>query len=164
MEATHQLCQEGKNVKGVILIDTPYPVNHEPLPGAVIAHVSKAGSPSESQSLTRQRVSKQFQANAALLGKYKAPKTSQAFPKVVMLRSRDTFDSEGLCGVHYPWLSDQQTRSKAITSWEKLIGQSIKVFDIPGNHFEAFVPQNVSLMQIPCGSGRKANFDLYADP
>lgn len=62
-----------------------------------------------------------------------------------MLRSQDTFDSEGLCGVRYPWLSDQQTRSQAIIAWEKLIGQTIKVFDIPGNHFEAFALQNVSL-------------------
>jgi len=145
LEAAHQLGQQGKNVKGIILIDSPYPVNHEPLPDAIIAHVSKLGSSSDSNNLSRRRVSKQFQANAALLSKYKAPQFSRPFPNVVMLRSQDTFDSEGLCGVRYPWLSDQQTRSQAIIAWEKLIGQTIKVFDIPGNHFEAFALQNVSL-------------------
>ena len=139
-EAAHQLHQQGREVKGIILIDSPYPVNHEPLPDEVIAHVSKAGS-----SATRQRVAQQFQANAALLAEYQAPQSSHPFKKVVMLRSRDTFDCERLCGVHYPWLSDQNMRSRAVEAWKVLIGHDTKVLEIPGNHFEAFTMQNVSL-------------------
>lgn len=146
-QSAHQLRDEGKDVRGIVLIDSPYPVNHEPLPDAVIAHVSKAGSKNDSNHATLQRISKQFQANSTMLGKYKPPQSSQPFPKVVLLRSRDTFDSEGLCGVKYPWLSDQQTRSQAIAAWEKLIGQSIQVLEIPGNHFEVFAQQNVSLTE-----------------
>ena len=148
-QAAHQLHKEGKDVKGVILIDSPYPVNHEPLPNAVIAHVSQSVSSRDSSNAVRERVSKQFQANAALLGKYRPPQSSQISSKVVMLRSRDTFDSEGLCNVRYPWLSDQQTRSQAIVAWEKLVGQSIKVLEIPGNHFEVFAQQNVSTSRSP---------------
>ena len=124
-------------------------MNHEPLPDAVIAHVSQSGASNESNNAARERVSKQFQANAALLGKYKVPQSSSIPSKVVMLRSRDTFDSEGLCGVQYPWLSDQHTRSQAVTAWEKLVGQDIKEMEIPGNHFEAFARQNVSPLPLP---------------
>lgn len=80
-ESAHHLREEGKDVKGLILIDSPYPVNHEPLPDEVIAHVSKSGSPNNANNSTRQRVAKQFQANAAMLGKYTAPRSSQAFPR-----------------------------------------------------------------------------------
>ena len=139
-EVAHQLHQQGREVKGIILIDSPYPVNHEPLPGEVIAHVSQGGS-----SITRQRISQQFLANAALLAEYQAPQSSHLFKKVVMLRSRDTFDCERLCGVHYPWLSDQSVRSRAVEAWKVLIGHETKVLEIPGNHFEAFTLKNVSL-------------------
>ena len=141
-EVAHQLRRQGREVKGIILIDSPYPVNHQPLPDEVIAHVSKGGS-----SATRQRVAQQFQAKAALLAEYQAPQSTHPFKKVVMLRSRDTFDCERLCGVHYPWLSDQNMRSRAVEAWKVLIGHHPKVLEIPGNYFEAFIMQNVSLPQ-----------------
>lgn len=143
-ELARQLLQEGKQVKGVILIDSPYPINHEPLPNAIIAHITQSGSTNDAGSAARQRVSARFQANAALLGKYKMPPRRSAFPKIIMLRSRETLNCEKLCGVRYPWISNQQARSEAVIAWEKLVGQKIQVLDIPGNHFEAFAPQNVS--------------------
>ncbi|KAL8823528.1 MAG: hypothetical protein Q9191_005774 [Dirinaria sp. TL-2023a] len=159
-QVAHQLREEGKDVEGIILIDSPYPVNHEPLPHAVIAHVSRSLSSKDSTKAVSERVSKQFQANAALLGKYRPPQSSQIVAKVVMLRSRDTFDSEGLCGVRYPWLSDQQTRSQAIAAWEKLVGQSIKVLEIPGNHFEAFTQQNVGPSRSAADDPREADIGV----
>lgn len=76
------------------------------------------------------------------------PRTSVAYAKVIMLRSRETLNGEKLCGVRYPWISDQRARSEAVVAGEKLVGQSIQVLDIPGNHFEAFAPQNVSPRQV----------------
>ncbi len=145
-ELARQLLQKGEQIKGIVLIDSPYPIDHEPLPNAIISHITESGSTNDSGSAGRQRVSAQFQANAALLGKYKPPAIRIGFPKIIMLRSRETLDSERLCGVRYPWLSDQNTRSEAILAWEKLVRQKISVLDIPGNHFETFAPQNVSLL------------------
>ena len=146
-ELARQLLQKGRQVKGIVLIDSPYPVDHEPLPNAIISHITKSGSTNDSGSAGRQRVSAQFQANAALLGKYKPSPTRMNLPKVIMLQSRETLDCERLCGVQYPWISDQNTRAEAILAWEKLVRQEIPVLDIPGNHFEAFAPENVSLVQ-----------------
>lgn len=77
------------------------------------------------------------------------PPRSSAFPKIIMLRSRETLDCEKLCGVRYPWISNQQTRSEAVVAWGKLVGQKIQVLDIPGNHFEAFAAKNVSAHRDP---------------
>ena len=145
-----QLLQKGKEVKGLILIDSPYPIDHEPIPNSIIAYFVNLWSrkdPEEGEE-TRQLMSTQFQANAALLGKYKPPATETAYPKVIILRSRETFDCDRLCGIQYPWISDQEARKAAIIAWEQLIGQSIPVLDIPGNHFEAFMSQNVSSVQV----------------
>lgn len=160
-ELARQLLHEGKWVKGVILIDSPCPIDHEPLPNAIIAHITKSGSTNDSGRAGRQRVSAQFQANAALLGRYKITPTSLGYPKVIMLRSRETLDCERLCGVRYPWISDQQARSKALVAWEGLVGQSIQVLDIPGNHFEAFATQNVSSRQL-LSDGQGSNDGLRA--
>ena len=145
-EMARQLLQKGKQIKGIILIDSPYPIDHEPLPDAIISHITKSGSSDDSEDEGRQLMSAQFQANAALLGKYQLPSTEVAYPNVIMLRSRETLDCEKVCGVHYPWISDQKSRSAAIVAWEQLVRQSIPVLDIPGHHFEAFASQNVSLL------------------
>ena len=139
-ELAQRLLRKGKQVKGIILIDSPYPIDHEPLPNAVISHITKSESTEDSESAGRQRISAQFQANAALLGIYKPSATKIDFPKVIMLRSQETLHSERLCGVRYPWISDQTTRSEAIFAWEKLVRQKIPILDIPGNHFESFAP------------------------
>lgn len=153
-ELAHQLLRKGEQVKGIVLIDSPYPIDHEPLPNAIISHITRSGSTNDSGSAGRQRVTAQFQANAALLGKYKPSATRIDFPKVIMLRSRETFDSERLCGVRYPWINDQNTRSEAILAWEKLVRQKIPVLDIPGNHFETFAPQNVSFLLLGVESAK----------
>lgn len=131
-------------MKGVILIDSPHPVGHEPLPDAIIAHVVKSASMNGAGNAARQNIITQFQTNAALLGNYKAPQKGIPNAKVVMLRSQDVFDCGTICGVRYPWLSDQKVRWDAIAAWEKLVGHNIQVLDIPGNHFQAFATQNVS--------------------
>ncbi len=61
-----------------------------------------------------------------------------------MLRSQQTFDTETECGVRYDWLMSQEARDDAVKGWEELLGGRIEVFPIPGNHFEAFIPENVS--------------------
>ncbi|KAI9884338.1 MAG: Type I Iterative PKS [Watsoniomyces obsoletus] len=145
-EVACQLRAAGREVSGVILIDSPYPVNHKPLPEEIIAHVAGGLSKSAGADAIRQQVLSQFRQNASMLGKYRPQPAGLENVKFCYLRSRNTFDSEGLCGVRYPWLSDQQERTDAINSWKTLVGQDTHVLEIPGNHFEVLAAENVGEM------------------
>ncbi|KAM0306263.1 hypothetical protein ACHAPM_000824 [Fusarium culmorum] len=61
-----------------------------------------------------------------------------------MLQSKDTLDTEALCGVRYDWLSRQDVRDAAITEWESLVGGPVQVVPIAGNHFEPFLDDKVT--------------------
>jgi thioesterase domain-containing protein len=132
----------GIQVKGLVLIDSPYPVDHEPLPQGVISHITRS-SPAASHGTA---LAKEFEVNASLLSSYKPHPVSDKYRvKTVMLRSEETFDTQSICGTQYEWLSSQRTRDRAIAGWENLIGDVIHVLPIPGHHFEAFASHNVSL-------------------
>ena len=148
-EAAHILRGLNFNVKGVVLIDSPYPKNHEPLPEKIIRYVLSHSSSGNGVKNRGDSIGKssplllEFKANAALLGAYSPPQPCHGI-KTVILRSRDTFDTSALCGVKYDWLTSQSARTKAIKGWESLIGEGVDVLDIPGHHFQAFDEQNVS--------------------
>ena len=136
----------GFEVKGLILIDSPNPIDHKPLPNEVIANIIKSSSQASALN-NNAALKEEFQFNASLLGSYEAvsySKMNRLRLKTVMLRSQDVFDTESLCGVRYDWLSDQDARAANIVAWEGLVGGHVKVLPIPGNHFEAFSQKNVS--------------------
>ena len=149
-EAARQLLQKGFDVKGLVLIDAPLPINHQPLPKTIITKVLEAASTNKRQSLSKDVVN-QFGHHAALLGAYRPSDTEidqhQTF-KTVMLRSQDTLDTEKLYGVRYEWLSSQSCRDEAIKGWKELVGGHFETLPIPGSHFEVFDPNNVR-MRIP---------------
>ncbi|KAL8913791.1 MAG: hypothetical protein Q9172_007210 [Xanthocarpia lactea] len=148
-EAAHILQGQGVDVRGLVLIDSPYPHNHEPLPEEVIKYVLHRNSSRKGVKNQGDDTSKssplllEFKANAALLGAYSPPHT-RCDIKTVILRSRDTFDTSALCGVKYDWLSSQSARTEAIKGWESIVGERVDVLDIPGNHFQAFEEQNIA--------------------
>nr|APX43980.1 polyketide synthase [Pestalotiopsis microspora] len=144
-EAARQLMANGFEVRGLVLIDSPNPINHEPLPKEVITsvtkHSSRVGASSESTAM-----GEEFLYNASLLGAYEAiplPDSRLSKLRTVMLRSQDVMDTESLCGVSYEWLSNQDARSAAIVAWEGLVGGHVEVLSIPGNHFEPFSRTNI---------------------
>lgn len=148
-EAARQLAARGIEVKGLVLIDSPSPVDHEPLPAAIIANIIKSSSqPRNTPPGKFAALEEEFRCNADLLGIYKP----EPFPKAangrslrtVMLRSQDVFDPEALCGVRYDWLGRQDTRTAAIATWQDLVGGHVQVMPIPGHHFEPFTEKNVS--------------------
>lgn len=146
-EAARQLEARGFKVKGLILIDSPNPIDHEPLPAAIISKIAQPSRKHLGPPRRYAALEKEFAHNASLLCSYKPePFTSvrQRGLKTVMLRSRDIFDSEAVCGVHYDWLSRQDTRTDAILAWSELVGGHVHVTSIPGNHFEPFLEENVS--------------------
>lgn len=147
-EAAHTLQALGFDIKGLILIDSPYPQDHHPLPERIIKYIlTKTNSKdsikyNDSDNSTSSHLLTEFKTNAALLGAY-FPSVLNRYIKSVMLRSRETLDTEALCGVRYDWLSSQRVRTEAIKGWETVVGGSVNVLEIPGNHFEAFDEQHV---------------------
>ncbi|KAK8035549.1 hypothetical protein PG993_010544 [Apiospora rasikravindrae] len=146
-EAARQLMADGFDVRGLILIDSPNPINHEPLPNEVIDSILKPSQIHGSNAALKG----EFQFNASLLGDYlPIPLTNTNISKfrTVMLRSQDLFDTETLCGVRYEWLSSQHSRDAAVAAWEGLVRGRVEVMPIPGNHFEPFSSSNVSAISM----------------
>jgi thioesterase domain-containing protein len=146
-EAARQLAARGVEVKGLILIDSPYPVDHEPLPASIISKIIQPSHQPLGPPRKYAALEEEFSYNASLLGIYEPEpfySVSGRRLKTVMLRSQDVFDSEALCGVRYDWLSRQDTRTAAISAWRELVGDHVHVMSIPGNHFEPFLERNVS--------------------
>ncbi|KAJ4267111.1 polyketide beta-ketoacyl-synthase [Fusarium torreyae] len=141
-EAARQLTFRGVDVKGLVLIDSPSPINHEPLPASIIDSIIR----SLDQSGVTNALKEEFLSNASLLGSYKPETFSRVTGRplrTVMLRSQDTLDTEALYGVRYDWLSRQEARDNAIVAWENLVGGTVEVLPIPGNHFEPFTEDKI---------------------
>jgi thioesterase domain-containing protein len=129
-----QLRTTNRKILGVILIDSPCPMDHVPLPAPIIEHICRG---------QLRGLREPFSIHAAMLGRY-TPTMLGDDPAVVLLRNREAFDSRALCGVDYPFLSERGQSRSEVTGWEELTGQSIEVLDIPGNHFETFGKEHVS--------------------
>ncbi|KAI9656849.1 MAG: Type I Iterative PKS [Bathelium mastoideum] len=146
-------------VRGVILIDSPPPIDHQPLSAdiidAVTGSASKASPPSPVGKAIRELTRRSFMSCAALLGAHKPAPSSRypAQPRVVLLRSADGWRREGdtsdpqggmdsAC-VENAWLQDRSDRSGAIAGWERVAGSAVSCFDIPGNHFQVFDAANI---------------------
>jgi thioesterase domain-containing protein len=143
-----QLMAKGFDVKGLVLVDSPSPIDHQPLPDDVISYAINLSDQKVVSVFKRHdAIRNEFQSNASLLGNYEAVplprQTGRRSLPTVMLRSQRVLDTESLCGVRYDWLSKQNARDASIADWEGLIGGHIEVLPIPGNHFEVFSPENV---------------------
>lgn len=141
-EAALQLSKRGIIVKGLLLIDAPNPENHVPLSTAIISAATSLDKHDNSQ--VGRLVQTQFAANSAMLKDYNPYSTRGTCPPVVYLRSEDGFNPVGVEGVP-AWLSDRRGRE---SGWEKIACGRVKVFDIPGNHFQAFHSNNVCLSSL----------------
>ncbi|KAM0211985.1 hypothetical protein ACHAQD_009974 [Fusarium lateritium] len=146
-EAAQQLTIRGFDVKGLVLIDSPSPIDHEPLPAALIASITRSGNQIATlSSSSPTALEEEFLSNTSLLGIYKPRSFTEATGKslkTAILRNRDVLDTEALCGAKYDWLNRQDTRDAAIGTWEELVGGHINVFPIPGNHFQPFAEDNI---------------------
>ncbi|KAF2199798.1 hypothetical protein GQ43DRAFT_442160 [Delitschia confertaspora ATCC 74209] len=127
----------GKHVKGVVLIDSPSPIDHAPLPDAVIDYVLQDLDPKSKRTL-----GVQFRSHAAILSKYN-PQQDRSGAKFALLPSQETINTTKLCGVGYPWLEHGSAQAEAILEWESLIRNEVRILPIPGNHFEPFRGENV---------------------
>ncbi|THU92749.1 polyketide synthase [Dendrothele bispora CBS 962.96] len=141
-ETSLQLQKRGVTVRGIVLIDSPSPVNHVPLSESLIEAVVELDRRTSSD--LGRLVKSQFRLNSALLGNYDACESSGMCPPIVLLRSSEGFKSERVASSKIPsWLAERGNPKDAVVGWEKLTGSSIKIIDIPGNHFEPFKPHNI---------------------
>ncbi len=137
-EVARQLLDSGVVVKGVVLIDSPSPLNHLPLSDELIDYIVKLDGPnSASSNRMSLLVKRQFQMNSQILVSYDPAMGSGPFPQLVLLRSCEDYCPTG--GPEIPeWLSRRGDRLSAIMGWEKIVGAPVKCIDIAGNHFQPF--------------------------
>ncbi|KAH9041988.1 polyketide beta-ketoacyl-synthase [Lactarius pseudohatsudake] len=137
-EVARKLLDSGVVVKGVVLIDSPSPLNHVPLSDELIDSIVKFDGPNSASSNRRSLlVKRQFQMNSQILVSYDPAMGSGPYPQLVLLRSCEGYYPSG--GPEIPeWLSHRGDRLSAIVGWEKIVGAPVKYIDIAGNHFQPF--------------------------
>lgn len=151
-EAARVLMARGYAVTGVVLIDSPSPLNHKPLSADIIDAVtkgSKSGGGLIGETI-RSLVKGSFTTCAGMLGAFKpelVTSTSRQIPRIFLLRSKDGFHlntSNGNRGLENAWLQDRSDPRTSIEGWEVLTKAKVPCMDIPGNHFQVFDVANVS--------------------
>ena len=140
-------------VRGVVLIDSPPPLDHIPLARVTVQAAMKAKHAHAAK--TRPREAARFHEaigalavrnnlrRAALLGQYR-PRRTGAMPRVVLLRSSQGFEAAGYALPENKWLHDRRDVRTSSGAWEQLLGAKVKVLDIPGDHFTPFEPGHIS--------------------
>jgi thioesterase domain-containing protein len=140
-ETALQLTKRGVRVQGLLLIDSPSPINHVPLSDALIDSVLNLEARSAGSEIGR-LMKAQFSMNARMLGEYDPHETGGPCPPIVLLRSREGYNPSRISDVP-PWLSDRANVTLATAGWDTLCETPLKVLDIPGHHFQPFHPSNV---------------------
>ena len=130
-------------LKGVILIDSPSPLNHVPLSLPLIEEV--VDSSIKGNSDIRNFCKAQFITNAKLLSEYDPFKIANEGPplRLVCLVCKDGYNSPSCVDVP-SWLTDRGDITTSPKGWKLVSGAVVQVLDIPGHHFEPFQPHNVS--------------------
>lgn len=141
-ETSLQLAKKGIKTQGILLIDSPSPINHVPLSDSLINSVVNLDSRSANSDLGR-LVKAQFAMNARMLGEYDPRATGGSCPPLVLLRSSEGFNPSGVSDVPI-WLANREDSKIATVGWDTLAPKPVEVLDIPGNHFTPFYPTNVS--------------------
>ena len=140
-EVSRQLQRRGCAPGGLILIDSPVPIQHEPLPADIISLI--VGKSHTGAAGARSCIEAQFRRNARLLQSYAPPPEPDGALCIAIVCSQ-LMDTQNLCGRPYRWLSDGDSREKSLKDWEQLLGRELPVLELNCNHFEVFSPVNVS--------------------
>jgi len=150
-EIALQLTSRGIQVKGILLIDSPSPINHIPLSDSLIDTVIDLDARAARSELSA-LVKKQFSMNARMLGKYVPHATASLCPPLVLLRSSEGYKPKGVADIP-TWLSDRGNPQTSVAGWQSLAHCSVKVLDIPGHHFEPFHSSNIAELSLRIADG-----------
>ncbi|KAJ7216777.1 polyketide synthase [Mycena haematopus] len=151
-EIALQLTSRGIHVGGILLIDSPSPINHTPLSDALIDVVIELDTRAASSSEFSALVKKQFSMNARMLAKYVPHATASLCPPLVLLRSSEGFHPSGVTDIP-TWLADRSDPQTSVAGWQSLAHCSVKVLDIPGNHFQPFHSSNIAELSLRIADG-----------
>ncbi|KAF9077256.1 hypothetical protein BDP27DRAFT_1441966 [Rhodocollybia butyracea] len=121
-EIALQLEKRGITTRGIVLIDSPSPIGHIPLPDTLIKTIAR-------YNLTR---------------RLRSLRHGRSLPPLVFLRSKTGYSVEGLANIP-SWLSDRSDPNTTTAGWTEL-ATSLKVWDIPGHHFQAFDNANIEFV------------------
>ncbi|KAF4617207.1 hypothetical protein D9613_006324 [Agrocybe pediades] len=140
-EVAMQLLSRSFAVQGVILLDSPSPFDHVPLPSALVERVLDAAGNIEPRF--RNFCKLQFMTNAKLLAEYKPSSTNlHSKLRVSFLKSKDPYNEDD---VDIPaWLSDRNEDMDISQGWQRMLDIPLHMLSIPGHHFQAFDPRNVA--------------------
>lgn len=142
----------GIEVAGLVLIDSPPPQTDTPLADDVLDAVFSSKSQGRSVALAR----RQMQHATAALVAYD-PSASPALgvlpSKTVILRCADPYS---VSRTHTKsqsdlFLAERSDSGSIVREWEELLGYEISTFDIPGNHFQPFDHEYVSIFYFCSG-------------
>ena len=139
-EIARILLAKGVTVKGVLLIDSPSPLNHVPLSDELIDCIVNLDGRSACVDTTA-LLKSQFATNSRLLASYDPFLSTSPWPAVVLLHSSEGFRPRDLCVPE--WLSDRTNPQRLCGGWEAVVGPTVRVLPIPGNHFQSFDPLHV---------------------
>ena len=140
------MMKEGLDVKGIVLVDAPCPTDHVPLSPSTLDHIITQGKPSRSETEMAGSVKEQFRKSSELLKRY-SPSSEGPRPRVAFLRSREgmKMESESMREEIPVWLADRDEPKTTVNGWETLLEGKLERWDIPGDHFQPFLPGNVSV-------------------
>jgi hypothetical protein len=79
--------------------------------------------------------------NSHLLASYNPRVSNNPFPALTLLLCKEAFKPSE---VSVPSWLGERTSTEAAFAWETLTGNPVRVWEIPGNHFQPFQPSNVS--------------------
>ena len=153
-ETARILIDTGHQVAGVVLIDSPPPVNHQPLSSRLIDAVTAGprdveGDKGGLRETIRELTRTSFAKSAAMLGAFE-PKDASAMkkpmPRIILLRAKEGYRLEDgpSSEPENVWLQDRSDPRTGVAGWEGIVKSKVSVIDVPGNHFQLFDGPNVS--------------------
>ena len=151
-ELARHLLSRGVRVKGLILIDAPAPQCSGLLPDALISQfIHNIGVPDRTAEQLKAQIKRASQALVDYDHSMSHPNMAVRNPPVVYLRSRAAVDITAYGKDIDPRQRAFLTKERdewTIPRWETVLGEKVKVLDIPGDHFAVFDEQNVRSHQV----------------
>ena len=152
----YQLLKMGEKTERLFLIDSPCPINLEPLPSSLLRFIDSMGLLGTPQSSPPDWLMPHFEASIANLAAYKPPSMDPGeAPKTLIIWARD-----GLCkdskDQRFPRSAGEAKSVKFLLDdrfdigsygWEKLLAEeNIITMKVPGNHFTMTREPDVSFL------------------
>ncbi|PBK82329.1 alpha/beta-hydrolase [Armillaria gallica] len=121
-EAARQLMRRGVPVKGVVLIDSPFPVDHVPSSNECMAVASGAFMCGGRTPIGRMII------------------TGGPYPPLVLSHNKEEIPPDAFLPYPVPrWMSEKGTDPYLLADdWSGLVSVPIKVIHLPGTHFMTF--------------------------